>query len=154
MITRPLELQSRLSPAPRDLDFFAWVNVGVVALFFALLGSKFVLAPGVPVDVASSDGFVLPELASATQGAGPVSVVVSYRRDNVILFEGGMYALPELRKHLEAYIREHPHAVMLARVDRQVSVQGFLDFCELARTVGFARVLVAAERPSAEPGTN
>jgi biopolymer transport protein ExbD len=77
-------------------------------------------------------------------------VVVSYRRDNVILFEGGMYTLTELRKHMEAYTKQHPKAVMLVRADRQVSMQAFLDLCEMARQVGFANVVAAAEQPAAE----
>lgn len=147
MITEPLELQSRLSPAPRDLDFFAWVNVGLIALFFGLLGSRFVLAPGLAVGVGG--GLDLPQIAGATAGAGPASVVVSYRRDNVILFEGGMYNLPELRQHMAEYARQHPGAVMLVRADRQVSMQAFLDLCEMAREVGFANVLAAAEQSPA-----
>jgi biopolymer transport protein ExbD len=147
MITQPLELQSRLSPPPRDLDFFAWVNVALIVLFFGLLGSRFVLAPGMPIGVGGEGGIDLPQIAGATAGAGPASVVVSYRRDNVILFEGGMYNLPELRKHMETYARKHPGAVMLVRADRQVSMQAFLDLCEMARAVGFANVLAAAEQP-------
>ena len=77
-------------------------------------------------------------------------MVVSYRRDNVILFEGGMYTLTELRKHMEAYAKQHPGAVMLVRADRQVSMQAFLDLCEMARQVGFANVVAAAEQPSPE----
>ncbi len=150
MITRPLELHSRLSLPPRDLDFFAWVNVAVILLFFGLLGSRFVLAPGMSVGVGAEASLVLPEINSATESAGPASVVVSYRRDNVILFEGGMYTLPELRKHMEAYVKKHPGAVMLVRIDRQVSTQAFLELCEMARSVGFANVLVAAEQP--QPG--
>jgi biopolymer transport protein ExbD len=150
MITRPLDLQSRLSPAPRDLDFFAWVNVGVIALFFGLLGSRFVLAPGVPIGVSGDQGFALPEATSATDAAGPASVVVSYRRDNVILFEGGKYSLSELRVQMEKYAKDHPGAVMLVRADRQVSMQAFLDLCEMARQVGFANVLAAAEQPVGE----
>ena len=73
------------------------------------------------------------------------SVVVSYRRNNVILFEGGMYSLPALRKHMESYAKKHPGAVMLVRADRQVTMQEFLDLCDMARAVGFANVLVAAE---------
>jgi biopolymer transport protein ExbD len=92
---------------------------------------------------------VLPEVSGATESAGPASVVVSYRRDNVILFEGGMYSLAELRKHMERYVRQHPGAIMLVRSDRQVSMQAFLDLCEMARSVGFARVMVAAEQPPA-----
>lgn len=150
MITGPLELRSRLSSPPRDLDFFAWVNVGVIVLFFALLGSRFVLAPGLPVSVAGDGDLVLPQMTGATESAGPASVVVSYRRDNVILFEGGKYTLPELRKHMEAYAKQHPGAVMLVRADRQVSMQAFLALCEMARQVGFANVLAAAEQPLPE----
>lgn len=146
MITQPLELQSRLSPAPRDLDFFAWVNVGLIALFFGLLGSRFVLAPGVAIGVGREDSLELPQISG--DSVGPASVVVSYRRDHVILFEGGMYNLPELRKHMVAYVQKHPGAVMLVRADRQVSMQAFLDLCEMAREVGFSNVLAAAEQSS------
>ena len=150
MITRPLELESRLSPPPRDLDFVAWVNVGVIVLFFGLLGSRFVLAPGLPIGVGEQDPIVLPSVGASSGDPGPAAVVVSYRRDNVILFEGGMYALPELRKHMEGYVQKHPGAVMLVRADRQVSMQAFLDLCEMARSAGFAHVLVAAEPPAKE----
>ena len=142
MITGPLELRSRLSPPPRDLDFFAWVNVGVIVLF--------VLAPGLPINVAGVSELVLPQMTGATDSAGPASVVVSYRRDNVILFEGGKYTMPELRKHMEAYAKQHPGAVMLVRADHQVSMQAFLALCEMARQVGFANVLAAAEQPLPE----
>ncbi len=151
MITRPLELASRLSPPPRDLDFVAWVNVGVIVLFFSLFGSDFVLAPGLPVGVGEQGTVVLPSVGPASYGAGTASVVVSYRSDRKILFEGGMYSLSELRKHMEAYVKDHPGAVMLVRADRQVSVQAFADLCEMARTVGFANVLLAAEPPPANP---
>lgn len=148
MITSPLDLQSRLSPPPRDLDFFAWVNAGVIVLFFGLLGSRFVLAPGVPIGVAADTELVLPEVPGAVANAGPASVVVSYRRKDVILFEGGKYTLSDLRKHMEAYAKQHPGAVMLVRADRQVSMQDFLNLCEMAREVGFANVIAAAEQPS------
>lgn len=148
MIARPLELESRMSPPPRDLDFVAWVNVGVIALFFSLFGSNFVLAPGLPVGVGEPGGLVLPSIGTAAQDAGTASVVVSYRSDRVILFEGGMYSLSELRKHLEGYAKNHPGAVMLVRADRQVSVQAFADLCEMAKSVGFANVLLAAEPPA------
>jgi biopolymer transport protein ExbD len=151
MITRPLGLESRLSPPPRDLDFVAWVNVAVIVLFFSLLGSRFVLAPGVPIGVGDQSGLVvLPQGGGTAESTGAASVVVSYRRDNVILFEGGMYSLADLRKQMEGYAKKHPGAVMLVRADRQVSMQAFLDLCEMARSVGFANVLVAAESPGAD----
>lgn len=144
MITRPLDLQSKLNPPPRDLDLFFWVNVGAVVLFFALLGSRFVLAPGVPVQVGGTPAALeLPQANSAAQGSA--SVVVSYRRDNMVLFEGGIYELGDLNKAMEAYAKKHPGSTMLVRVDKQVSVQGLLELFDMARAVGFAQVLLAAE---------
>ena len=59
MLTRPLELASRLRPAPRGLAWPFLVNAGLLVLFFSLFGSRFVLAPGLGVD------FRLPTVAGA-----------------------------------------------------------------------------------------
>ena len=147
MITRPLDLESRLRPPPRDLDLVAWVNVGLIVLFFGLLGSRFVLAPGLVIGVADQGAADAARPASTLEGAGPASVVVTFRRDNVILFEGGMYSLPELEKQMRAYVRKHPGAVMQVNADRQVSWQSILALCDVAKSVGFANILIPTDSP-------
>ncbi len=150
MISQPLELRARLRPPPRDLDVFFWANVAIVCLFFALLGSRFVLAPGLWVSVQppGQAEFNLPTVRSAMQGAA--TVVVSYRRDNMILFEGGIYEFKDFRPVLERYAQAHPKAALLVRFDRQVSMQGFTELCDLARAAGFATVLLATESAPGE----
>ena len=59
MITRPLDLAAKLRPEPRRFDALFYVNVGVLALFFLVFGSRFVLAPGLGLD------FKLPEMPAA-----------------------------------------------------------------------------------------
>ena len=145
MITRPLELESRMSPPPRDFNAVAWVNVGLIVLFFSLLGSRFVLATGVLVGVGEAGAIELPSVNPASASTTATSVVVSYRRDNVILFEGGMYSLAELRKHMAAYTKDNPGSVMLVRADKQVSNQALADLFAMAGAVGFKNVLLAAE---------
>lgn len=145
MITRPLDLESRMSPPPRDFNAVAWVNVGLIVLFFTLLGSRFVLATGVLVGVGETGAIELPSVNLASASTAATSVVVSYRRDNVILFEGGMYSLAELRRHMEAYTRDNPGSVMLVRADKQVSNQALADLFAMAGAVGFKNVLLAAE---------
>lgn len=145
MITRPLDLVSHLSPPPRELDVLAWVNVGLIVLFFGLFGSAFVLAPGLPVGVGEPAGVQLPQIGAAVENAGATTVVVTYRRDNLLLFEGGMYSLTSLKAPLGEYAKKHPRAEILVRADKQVSLQAFLDFGDLARTLGFANVFLAAE---------
>jgi biopolymer transport protein ExbD len=137
MITRPLDLEARLSPPPRDFTAVAWVNVGVIALFFSLLGSRFILAPGLLVE--------LPRVDAAVVAMVPTSVVITYRRDNVILFEDGKYTLAELRASLAAYVKNNPGTVLQVNADRQVSAQALAELGELARAVGFEQVLLAAE---------
>jgi hypothetical protein len=143
MLTQPLDLQSKLSPPPRDFDGFFWLNVAGVCLFFALLGSRFILAPGLLVGVREGQGFEPPTMREPMHGAA--TVVVSYRRDNMILFEGGIYEFSNFRSVLERYARAHPRASLLVRFDRQVSMQGFTELCDLARAAGFATVLLATE---------
>lgn len=148
MITRPLELQSRLSPPPRDLDFVAWVNAAVIVLFFSLLGSGFVLAPGLLIG-AGDAGFKLPA-TGGLQYSPTASVVVSYRQDEVILFEGAIIKLPELRERLKVYAQQHPGEVLLLLADKHVSAQAVTDLSAMATSVGFAYVLMAGETPAPE----
>lgn len=147
MITRPLDLESRLSPPPRDLNAVAWVNAGLIVLFFSLLGSRFVLAPGVLVGVGESGVVELPMVNASSITAVATSVVVTYRRDNVILFQGGMYTLTDLRKHMEVYAKKYPGSVMQVNVDRQVSTQAWADLSAMARSAGFANVILVAAEP-------
>ncbi|HEY0862923.1 MAG TPA: biopolymer transporter ExbD [Lacunisphaera sp.] len=142
-----------MSPPPRDLNAVAWVNVGLIVLFFSLLGSRFVLATGVLVEVGEAGAIELPSVNPASASTAATSVVVSYRRDNVILFEGGMYSLAELRRHMQAYTKNNPGSVMLVRADKQVSNQALADLFAMAGAVGFKNVLLAAEptRPENSP---
>jgi biopolymer transport protein ExbD len=144
MITRPLELESRLSRPPRDLDFVAWVNVALVVLFFSLLGSRFVLAPGLLIGT-DGEKFELSKTA-ASQYSRTASIVVSYRRDDVILFEGAIIKLPELQQRLTDYAKKHPGQVLLLIADRQVTLDAVAKLSEMARSVGFAYVQTATER--------
>ena len=144
MITRPLELESRLSRPPRDLDFVAWVNVAVVVLFFSLLGSRFVLAPGLLIGT-DGEKFELSK-TPAPQYARTASIVVSYRRDDVILFEGAIIKLPELQQRLADYAKKHPGQVLLLIADRHVTLDAVAKLSEMARSLGFAYVQTASER--------
>lgn len=149
MITRPLDLQSKLTAPPRDFDVFFWVTGALIALLFSLQGSRFIVSPGVAVQVGQDPSLVLPE-ATNTQ-LGGASVVVSYRRDNMILFEGGVYDLRRFQPVLEEYAKKHRGSSMLVQMDKQVTMQGFFALSDIARKAGFTVVMIPAEEPAA-PG--
>lgn len=143
MITRPLELESRLSPPPRDFTAVAWVNAGVIVLFFSVLGSRFVLAPGLLIQ--------LPQADPASITAVRTSAVITFSRENVIMFEGAIYSLPEVRKRLAAYAREYPGSVVQVNADRQVPAQALTDLGSMIRAVGLEYYLMAAEPSAPSP---
>ena len=142
MVTQPLDLQSHLRPPPRSLDVFYFADVALIALFFLIMGSKFVLAPGMPMDLP-----VMEESSSLAQSA---DVVVSMRGDEGVLFEGGMFPLEAFQSKLAEIVKARGAETVLVRIDRQVTAQGLLDLCAVARRAGAKHVQIAAEeRPEA-----
>lgn len=145
MITRPLDLASRLSPPPRSLDFFFFINVGLLALFFALFGSRFVLAPGLGVD------FRLPQASGARAGATGTTCYMSVLRSGQILTDNGLLTMAELPNWLKARAQRDRQPVLLVGASDQVPVSDVARICSMAAAAGFIRVQLAAEE-AAPPG--
>ncbi len=140
MITRPLDLSTHLSRPPRDLDTVHWVSVAGAALFFLLAGSRFVLSPG--LFVGDAPEFQLMDLGQSAQNVRTAAEVVSYRRDNIILFQGVIYKrLADLKRPLEEYAAKHRGEVLPVLADRQVSAQSLSQLAEMAMAAGFSNVL-------------
>lgn len=137
MVTQPLDLQSHLRSPPRSYDVFYFADLALLGVFFMLMGSQFVLAPGMPMD--------LPVMEESTDLAQPADVVVSMRGDDGILFEGGLFPLEAFQSKLAEIVTARGAETVLVRVDRQVTAQGLLDLCAAARRAGAKNVQIAAE---------
>jgi biopolymer transport protein ExbD len=142
MITRPLDLASRLQPPPRRFDGLFFVNVGLIALFFSLFGSRFVLAPGLGVD------FRMPEMPGALAGASPAESVISVRPSGQI-FADGLLNLPQLRAWLKREAKKSRQPSLLVRASAGVPVSELADIASAAHQAGFVRVVLGAEEPAA-----
>ncbi|HEY5552281.1 MAG TPA: biopolymer transporter ExbD [Opitutaceae bacterium] len=143
MVTQPLDLQSHLRPSPRSFDVFYFADLALLAVFFMLMGSQFVLAPGMPVN--------LPVMEDSTNLAQPADVVVSMRGDDGVLFEGGLFPLAAFQSKLAEIVAARNVETVLVRVDRQVTAQGLLDLCAAARRAGAKHVQIAAEEGPVAP---
>jgi biopolymer transport protein ExbD len=141
MITRPLDLASKLRPEPRSLDPLFYVNVGALVLFFSVFGSRFVLAPGLGVD------FKLPEMPGAQPGALTTSTI-SVKNSGQI-FADGLLSMAQLREWLKVEAKKNKHASLLVRMSAGVPVSVQNDIASAAREAGFGSVILAAEEPSA-----
>lgn len=144
MITRPLDLASKLRLEPRNFDALFYVNVGVLVLFFFVFGSRFVLAPGLGVD------FVLPELPGAVSNAVTTTSTISVKNSGQI-FADGLLSLPQLREWLKEEAKKNKHPSLLVRMSAGVPVSLQAEIASAAREAGFAPVILAAEEPAANP---
>lgn len=142
MITRPLDLASRLRPEPRNLDFLFLVNGGLLVLFFLLFGSRFVLAPGLGVE------FVMPEMAGASAGAARTTHVISVIRPGLIFVDDGAINFEQLREWLKLQAGQTTQPSLLVRANSgNVPVTTLTDITSAAFQAGFTRVVVGALEP-------
>jgi biopolymer transport protein ExbD len=145
MITRPLDLSSRLQPAPRSLDWLFFVNAGMLVMFFALFGSRFVLAPGLGLD------FRLPTVAGANASARPATHVIDVINSGQIFTQDGLRKMSELRGWLADQAARTESPLLLVRADVSVPTAVLADVVSAARSAGFEMIWAVGE-PSAGEG--
>jgi hypothetical protein len=143
MITRPLDLASKLRPEPRNFGVMFLVNGGLIVLFFYLFESRFVLAPGLGVD------FQIPVVPGARSGAVQTTHRITVKPPGLIILEDGPADVERLGRWLkdEAKITKQPSLLVI--VSTKVS-QGLMTEIYIAAAAAGFTVQVAAEEPIAE----
>ena len=143
MITKPLELSSHLKKRQHRFDFLFFINAGLIALFFSLFSSPFVLSPGLGI------GFHLPTMKGAVATAAPTDVVIAVHRSDMALVDGAVLDFARLKVWLEEQARQAEHPRLLVQADRALSAGDLAEIYEMAMDAGFSSVQIAAE-PSME----
>ena len=110
MITRPLELASRLRPEPRSFDWAFFVNALLIVLFFSLFGSRFVLAPGFSA---------LPAIAGSNANARPATHHITVHSERQILAGDGLRDVAGLKVWLEAQAKTARQSPVLLVVSKE-----------------------------------
>lgn len=145
MISRPLELASRLRPEPRSFDWLFYVNAGLIVLFFFLFGSRFVLAPGLGVN------FNLPTLTPGSTSLAPTTHRISVISANLILAgEGAINNMKDLETWLTREAKKTRQPSLLVFIGSNVPISVFTDISRAADRAGF-RVQMATQEPAGGP---
>jgi biopolymer transport protein ExbD len=148
MITRPFNFESHLKELPTRFDGIPFVNVALLGLFFALLSSRFVLAPGIALELPTVEG-VPRDMAAASR----VLTLSESEGAEMLIFEGRMCTLESFRQLLDVRRGEFDSEVLLVRADRDVSLQLLSQVWALSSQAGFSRILLAAEPGAARAGS-
>lgn len=139
MITSPLDLRRHLSEFDQRFDFIPFIDLILIGLFSVILGSRFVFAPGLDLELPKVDSEVLSIL--------PTAAVLTIRENEMILFEGDRVRIDGLEQRLANYMTEKKteNPILLVKSDHRVEVRILLEILDLARRAGFFRVQIAAE---------
>ncbi len=141
MITRPLDLAARLKPISRGWDTLFYVNVGALAVFFFVFGSRFVLAPGLAVD------FALPKAGTAATSALMTDVVIAVPAAGMAVVDGAVLDFtrlgPWLREQGSRPGRGGTRKRLLVQASGSLPARDLAEIYALAAEAGFSGVLVA-----------
>mgnify|MGYP000142925556 CR=1 FL=1 len=148
MVTRPLDLLSKVRRPPATWDWLYLVNAGLIALFFLLFYSKHVIAPGIVIQNTTGERSLrLPSVPQAVELGGPVALVISVMGRNLVFTEDGKYTFAEFEVWLRNRRPKDRDARLLVRADDSVSLNDFSAIFDAANGAGYT-VQLAAE-PSA-----
>ncbi len=126
---------------PSGLDLVPVLDLMVTALFIGLLFTRFVMTPGVRVD--------LPEtLMQVTQDYEAVAVM-TISHSGMFFFNGRVYDAASIRSALERYIKNSPReeVALLMKMEGNLDIQQFLELCQAAQTAGFRQVQISGRKP-------
>lgn len=148
MITRPLDIASKLRREPRSNDWLFFVNGGLLVLFFFLFGSRFVLAPSLAVE--------LPEIVGANTDARTATEFITVSESGQIYIPKAPVDMAGFERWLGERIavaksqKGASEPVLLILLDARVSTKLFAEISSAARRAGFA-VRVAAREGKTTP---
>ncbi len=118
MIARPLDLASILRRQPRSFDWVFFVNFGLIALFFILFGSRFVLSPALAVD---GEDLRLSKVPEETAGLVAAKFAVSVKANGQIFVDpNGLVNDEQLRVWLSERAKRSPGAYLIIYPDKAV----------------------------------
>ena len=136
MLSSPLNLKSNLHPPNFRMNVVPFVDALLITLCLFMLGSRFISAPGVTVD--------LPKVSNIENRS--VVSVLTIRHDKMLIYEGRIYTINEISDALAKSVNGlEADRVLLVKLNKDVTMQTFLNICDIARGAGITQVQVASE---------
>lgn len=137
--TQPLGLMAQLKRPPVKLDMVPVLDLLVIALLFSLLFTRFVMVPGVRVDLPDSEMQMQPSNL-------PVAVLTIGNR-GMLFFDGAVFEINSINRGFKRHIEDKPgqDVVLLVKTEGSMDLQLFLKLCRMAQDAGFVQLQIAGE---------
>lgn len=138
--TASFGLLERLKRPEIKVDVIPVLDLLVLALLISLLFTRFVMLPGVRVN--------LPETDLRMQHDASEVAVLTIGNEGMLFFDGSVYEHGSVEaaflRHLED--RGEENVILLVKAEASMELQLFLDLCRMAQSAGFDEVQVAGDQ--------
>ncbi len=135
-------LADRLKKPEVKMDLIPVLDLLVIALLVSLLFTRFVMLPGVRVDLPTTD-LRMPHSTSAVS-------VLTIENQGMLFYEGSVYELSTIERALRGYVEgAGGRAVLLVKAQADMELDEFLELCRMAQEAGFSQVQIAGKKDEA-----
>ena len=145
--TEPFHLLSRLKRPKNGLDIVPVLDLLVIALLLSLLFTRFVVLPGVQVELPSTD-------MRMQHGRSQVAVM-TIGSNGMLFFNGSVYDETSIRGAFSGFVEksdDQEEIALLVKVQSGMNIQSFLALCQAAQDAGFHQVQISGRK--SEPLTD
>ena len=137
--TEPFGLKARLKRPTIKLDMVPVLDLLFIALLFGLLFTRFVMVPGVSVELPKSE-------LQMSQSKLPVTVL-TIGNGGMLFFDGAVFELSSIGRGFGKYHEKiiEQDVVLLIKTEGSMDLQLFLELCQMAKDAGFVQVQIAGD---------
>jgi biopolymer transport protein ExbD len=138
--TEPFRLSSRLKKPAIGLDLLPVLDLLTIALLLGLLFTRFVMFPGVRVELPSTD-MRMPQSHSEV-------AVMTIGSNGMLFFNGNVYDEKSIHPAFTRFVEktDDQRVALLVKIQSSMSIQSFLALCEAAQNAGFYQVQIAGKK--------
>jgi biopolymer transport protein ExbD len=139
--TSPLRLVDHLHRPKMKLDLIPVLDLVTIALLISLLFTRFVMVPGVRVDLPNTE-LRMPHNDAAVS-------VLTIGNKGMLYFDGSVYEQGSIERAFKLHFEQmeiETAAVLLVKAQGSMQLQAFLDLCRMAQEAGFKQVQMAGEK--------
>ncbi len=148
LFTAPMGLEGYLTKPVIKIDLIPVIDLMVVALLFALLFTRFVVFPGVRVELPDTNLKMHENLGSVA--------VLTIGNEGMLLFDGKVFETKSIAIGFDTYIEkvDAPEPVLLVKANAGIELQAFLDLCQMAQQAGFSEIQISGQETVTAKQTN
>lgn len=138
--TEPFRLSSRLKKPVVGLDLLPVLDLLVIALLLSLLFTRFVMFPGVRVELPSTD--------MRMQQSHSEVAVMTIGSNGMLFFNGNVYDEKSIPRAFTRFVEktDGQKVALLVKIQSSMSIQSFLALCQAAQDAGFYQVQISGKK--------